>query len=281
MVNPVVSQATKDKFREIVQSTEKQMASLDGSLINHQLEMLCPVEHSFGDGIYKREIFMPAGTLIISKIHKHRHPYFVMQGSALVSTDKGVIYVSAPYHGMTERGTKRALYIIEDSIWITTHSVSSKDLDDIEEEIIAKDFESFDAIEYDRNKEYIDNSIIDYFEFLKENCCTEYFARYVSHSEEDMTELIGNYDIEVRDSKIQGKGLFALRDFQEGEIIAPALIGNKRTTVGRYTNHAVNPNSRMTCEGDNIMLIANRNITKNDEFTTNYRNSLILVRRLL
>ena len=279
MVNPVVSKDIQDQFREMICSAEKNMQSLDGCLTGYESESLCPLKHSFGDGIYTREMFMPAGALIISKIHKHRHPYFIMKGSALVSTDKGVVQVSAPYQGMTERGTKRAIYAIEDLVWTTVHSVSSKNLDDIEEEIIAKDFESFNAITYDDDKEHIDNSVIDYFEFLKENGCTENFARTISYNEEDMAELLGNHDIEVRDSKIQGKGLFALRDFLKDEVIAPARLGDKRTIAGRYTNHAINPNSRMMQNGHNIVLIANRNITKNEEFTTNYRDSLMLVRR--
>ena len=35
----------------------------------------CPLVHRFTEGLYVREIFMPAGSLITSKIHKTQHQY--------------------------------------------------------------------------------------------------------------------------------------------------------------------------------------------------------------
>lgn len=137
--------ATKD-FRAKTAVAEEQILEMDGALKGSDIEQLCPLVHSFGDGCYIRQIFMPKGTLIISKIHKVTHPYFVMTGSASVATENGVEVIQAPYQGITQAGTKRALYIHEDMVWITVHVTDETDLDKIEEEIIAKDFNEYDSL---------------------------------------------------------------------------------------------------------------------------------------
>ena len=104
------------------------------------IDKICPVTHTFTDGMYIREIFMPKGTLLTSKIHKTKHPYFVMTGKAEVVTDEGVVVIEAPYHGITQPNTKRVLKIIEDMVWITCHATEETDLKKIEEQVIAKSF---------------------------------------------------------------------------------------------------------------------------------------------
>lgn len=126
--------------REDIVEFEKNFAILPIAVSGAELDKLCPLKHTFVDGAYVREIFMPKGTLLTSKIHKIKHPYFIMQGKCSVLTDKGVQHIQAPYHGITEPGTKRVLYIHEDTIWITVHVTKETDLKKIEEQIIAKNF---------------------------------------------------------------------------------------------------------------------------------------------
>lgn len=130
-----------ENFREKIMEVQEAMMATEGTKTGEALDKVCPLKHSFGDGLYIREIFMPAGITIISKIHKRTHPYFVMQGSASVITEEGVVLIEAPFNGITKAGTKRALYIHTDSIWITVHKTNKTDLKEIEEEVIAKDFE--------------------------------------------------------------------------------------------------------------------------------------------
>lgn len=132
------------EFRDKIMEVQEGMLSMEGSMIGEDLDKHCPLKHSYGDGCYIREIFMPKGTLIISKIHKKTHPYFVMKGKASVVTENGVEIIEAPYQGITKAGTKRALYIHEDMIWTTVHVTEETDLVKIEEEIISKDFEEYD-----------------------------------------------------------------------------------------------------------------------------------------
>lgn len=100
----------------------------------------CPLVHTFTDGLYTRQIFMPAGSLITSKIHKTQHQYFILKGAVSVWIDEGEEqYLEAPYAGVTEPGTRRVLYVWEDCIWITSHpNPDNENLEQIEERIIEK-----------------------------------------------------------------------------------------------------------------------------------------------
>lgn len=100
-----------------------------------------PLKHTFVDGAYVREITMPKGALLTSKIHKVCHPYFILKGEVSVLTDKGVERLKAPYSGVTQAGTKRVLYIHEETVWTTVHVTKKKNLKNIEKEIIANSFE--------------------------------------------------------------------------------------------------------------------------------------------
>lgn len=111
------------------------------SIMAENFEIInCPLNHRFTEGLYVREIFMPAGSLIVSKIHKTQHQYFVLKGAVSVWIDEGEeIYIEAPYIGVTEPGTRRVLYIWEDCIWATAHTNPDNENEfEIEERIIEK-----------------------------------------------------------------------------------------------------------------------------------------------
>jgi len=131
----------KQRFIQVVTAIEETMKKMPGAKIGHEMdEELCPLKHTFCDGLYVREIFMPAGLRITSKIHKIKHPFFVLKGKCVVWTEDGEQIIEAPYQGVTEVGTKRAIIVLEDCVWITCHVTNETDLEKIEEQIIAKDF---------------------------------------------------------------------------------------------------------------------------------------------
>lgn len=82
----------------------------------------CPLTHRFTPGLYTREIFMPAGTMVTSMVHKTKHQFMVLQGKVSVfSENDGEQIIEAPYVGYTLPGTRRVLLIHEDTRWITCH----------------------------------------------------------------------------------------------------------------------------------------------------------------
>jgi hypothetical protein len=87
-----------------------------------------PLEHTFTPGIYTRKIFMPAGTYVVSLKHKTTHPFFILKGKVAVlkEAEDGRFIQEALYiggdMGITKPNTKRFLYNIDDTIWVTCHS---------------------------------------------------------------------------------------------------------------------------------------------------------------
>lgn len=100
----------------------------------------CPVSHRFTYHQYIREIFMPAGLWIISKIHLTEHPFFILSGKVTVFDQEGRHDMEGPFLGITKPGTRRLLYIHESTIWATYHLTAHPEetLDEIEERIIQK-----------------------------------------------------------------------------------------------------------------------------------------------
>ncbi len=106
----------------------------------------CPLTHRFADGIYTREIFIPAGTHIVGKIHKLSHPIFLMSGTVdVVSESGGYVQLTGPMTMITPAGTKRAFRAITDVVWVTVHPnpTNTQDLDVIEKNVIAESYEEF------------------------------------------------------------------------------------------------------------------------------------------
>ena len=90
-------------------------------------QVSCPLTHRFTPGMYIREIFMPKGTMVISRKHLTEHPFIVAKGHASVMTESGIEHFRAPYCGITKPGTQRVLNIHEDCVWITCHVTNETD----------------------------------------------------------------------------------------------------------------------------------------------------------
>jgi hypothetical protein len=131
----------------IIRENDDRLDELEVAMLENCEPVHCLTTHKFTDGMYIREIFMPAGSLITSKIHKTEHPYIVSYGKVAVSIDsEDWDEISAPYTGITKPGTRRVLYIIEDCIWTTFHRIDDmkseyNEISEEEKENIVKEIE--------------------------------------------------------------------------------------------------------------------------------------------
>ena len=81
--------------------------------------------------------------------------------------------------------------------------------------------------------------------------------------------------VEVRESGIQGLGLFTTSKIKANTVIGVALRNGVKTHAGRYVNHSPNPNTKLIVRDmANIDLVAIRDIDEGEEITTNYRETL-------
>ncbi len=92
--------------------------------------------HRFTDGVYSREITIPAGVSLVGAKHLTEHFYVISKGECVFSDNTSQEALSAPYHGTTSPGTKRAIYALTDTIITTFHATNETDINKIESDII-------------------------------------------------------------------------------------------------------------------------------------------------
>jgi quercetin dioxygenase-like cupin family protein len=107
-----------------------------------------PLTHHFAPGMYLREIEIPAGSLVVGKIHKEEHLVVLLQGALRLYTEAGGMQeVRAPMVLVSPPGAKRAALALEDVRWVTCHAnpADTHDLEALEEAIIAPSYAAYDA----------------------------------------------------------------------------------------------------------------------------------------
>lgn len=92
--------------------------------------------HHFSDGLYARELFIPAGVCLVGALHKTRHLYTVVKGKCRVATQFENIEIKAPFMGETIPNTKRVIYAETDCVWITYHPTELTSVEEIEKAIL-------------------------------------------------------------------------------------------------------------------------------------------------
>lgn len=105
-----------------------------------------PTDHFFANGMYARRLFLPAGTALVGKAHKHEHFFMLMYGDLSVASPEGTQRVSPGAIFCSGPGAKRAGFAHTDCMVVTVHRTESQDLDAIEAEIIEPEPEAlFDS----------------------------------------------------------------------------------------------------------------------------------------
>jgi hypothetical protein len=99
----------KDKILEIAEKVAT-LAPVD-----------CPVTHRFAPGIYLREMFIPAGAIVVGHYHKHEHICQLIKGRMAFIKDNDYEIIQAPATFLAQPGNK-VVFAFEDSIVQNIHS---------------------------------------------------------------------------------------------------------------------------------------------------------------
>lgn len=92
-------------------------------------------KHYFSDGLYAREIIIPAGVTLCGEIHKYRNLNILSKGSMLVY---GLGKVLAPFTVVSPPGTKRIAHTLSECVWTTIHATEETDVDRIKAHFVAQ-----------------------------------------------------------------------------------------------------------------------------------------------
>jgi len=140
----------RNDFRKKINKLQEDITKIPGTS-GEAIHKINPVKHTFAGGCYIREIYNPANELIVTKIHKKEHPFFLMKGEMSILTEEGIQHIKAPYQGVTKVGTKRVIYTHEECIFTTVHAISTTSIKEAEEEIACMRYEDLppgsDALE--------------------------------------------------------------------------------------------------------------------------------------
>jgi len=246
----------------------------------------CPVRHIFGDGIYIREVTLPAGVAAVGHHQNFEQMNTMLRGVVTMINDDGTTTfldaTKSPISFMAKAGRKIG-YIHETVIWHNIYKTDEKDVEKLEALYLTKsdNFQSF-ALKCAENLK-LEHDVKDFFYALE---CLGVSPEQVKEESENELDQIpfpsGSYKCEVKDSAIHGKGLFATGNISAGEVIAPARLSGKRTPAGRFTNHTRFSNASMIKDGDDIYLVATRDIKgmtggqKGEEITINYYDTRLI-----
>ncbi len=116
--------------------TYGQLKQLEQAIVDNCEPAELKETHHFADGIYGRELFIPAGTVLTGKIHRHSTLNLLIQGDITVTTPEGMKRIQAPAVFVSPPGTKKAGYAHTDTIWVNVHPTKITDLEAIEAKFI-------------------------------------------------------------------------------------------------------------------------------------------------
>lgn len=274
IANPLPKQITPEKIEKVE------------SCMLKEEQVDCPVTHKFGPGIYIREVFLPAGSYVVGHHHNHEHMNIMLTGRIkFFGSGNEWTELKAPQTFVAPAGRKVA-FVHEDTIWQNIYSTDEKDPDKLEEELLSTSMTFQEAQKYNNLQLEYDHveDFEDYYKAIKEFGFTHEQVREISLEEKDQIDFPYNeYKVQVKDSRIEGKGMFATANFEEGDVIAPARIDGMRTPAGRYINHSKKPNAFfVTDEQNNVFAVAGKNISGyrggiiGEEITVDYRQAMRL-----
>ena len=137
---PDVVEKRKLATRNNIYRLEEAMKNMD-----HMTKKDIPLKHYFPDGLYVREITIPADITLTTEIHASEHIAIISKGKATVISEDGEITVEAPYTVVTKIGTKRAIYTHTEVVWTTVHvnKDNEKDIDKLIDRLTFKDEQAY------------------------------------------------------------------------------------------------------------------------------------------
>lgn len=143
IVNPVSVDDKKSRLiaRNKIDNYESALKAFVGSDSGEMDEINdSGLKEYFVGGSYIRELFIPEDTTIVSQIWNKERMWVIASGEVTFTTEMGTKRVKAPYTEVVPHGSKVALYTHKDTLWFAITGAESTNSDDIEKEIIAKDY---------------------------------------------------------------------------------------------------------------------------------------------
>ena len=109
-------------------------------------------KHHFCNGAYVREFFLPKGFTVTGKIHRYPCINILLSGKIRIAqSDEIATVMEAPMIYQSQAGEKKALFALEDTIFLNVHALPQEmleagetDLEKMEAHFIVPSFKQLD-----------------------------------------------------------------------------------------------------------------------------------------
>lgn len=102
-------------------------------------------------GAYTRVLSIPKDTTLVSQLWLKQRLWIILSGHVVVTFEEGSVEIEAPFIGPAPFGSKVVVYTKEDTLWAAVTGVAGGSLEELKEELIAKDYADiryeWDAVE--------------------------------------------------------------------------------------------------------------------------------------
>jgi quercetin dioxygenase-like cupin family protein len=94
--------------------------------------------HHFSDGLYAKQMDIPAGFEAGQHKHNYSHLSILAKGRVIVTTDAGKIEYTAPACIEIKAGVHHKITCLEDAVWFCIHATKETDASKIDEVLIKR-----------------------------------------------------------------------------------------------------------------------------------------------
>lgn len=132
----VMPAATQAEVRSWMMKFTNQLLSL---LPEQKIDF--DVKHTFLNGMYMRELFIPKGSVLVGKVHKLPCMNIVSKGDISILTELGSARITAGHSAMSPPGIQKLGIANDDTVFVNVFRTDETDVNKIEDEIAFSSYE--------------------------------------------------------------------------------------------------------------------------------------------
>lgn len=121
--------------RKLIQDAENALLQLP--------QIKLEAKHYLCNGLYTRELWMPKGSAVTGKIHIKDHIVTIVYGDVTVRTDDDLVRYTGYQTFVGKGGSKRALLMHEDTLWLATHATDKTTVEECEATLVTNSYEEY------------------------------------------------------------------------------------------------------------------------------------------
>jgi hypothetical protein len=118
------------------------ITDLVAALMAHGERASPPLKHTLCDGMYMRELFIPAGMLLAGKVHKVACLNICSAGDIEIVTEHGMLRAGGGFTAASPAFTQKLGYAYADTVWVNVFRTDLTDLAAIERALFMDDDET-------------------------------------------------------------------------------------------------------------------------------------------